>query len=187
MKIRTGFVSNSSSSSFTCHVTGDEVTCDNDGYWDRDFRQCVNSHGFRTQDVVIPDKLSKKQKEYLFDTYSYAVEAMNAHGGYRRRNKNKWAPADGKTYDDLQEEIVKFFITDWDSQEECGIREELLELPEWMCPICSMEMIGFNNAVRFMLKEHYAGDRQKLDEAIKNQHTTLKDLEESVNEVKLLK
>ena len=30
-----------------------------------------------------------------------------------------------------------------------------------------MEAVGFDNAMKYMLKKHYDGDRKKLDEAIK--------------------
>jgi len=185
MKIRTGFVSNSSSSSFTCHVTGDEVKCDQNGYWNRGIRECEHGHGFPPECTIIPDKLTKKQKTLMLEIYSQAVNDMASYGWY---DGKKWKPTKNKTYDDLQEEIVTFFITDWETEGNVGIGiiEDLLSLPQWMCPICNMQVIGFYNAMKFMLRTFGKGDRKVLDKIIKNKFSTLKELEEFVEGIELI-
>jgi hypothetical protein len=51
MKIRHGFVSNSSSSSFTCQVSGETlITCE--GLYDLDMCECENGHTFFTKYLV---------------------------------------------------------------------------------------------------------------------------------------
>lgn len=51
MKIRTGFVSNSSSSSFTCDVCGASFT-GYDGEYDEEVYNCVNGHSICGEDIV---------------------------------------------------------------------------------------------------------------------------------------
>lgn len=46
MKIRSGFVSNSSSSSFVCDITGESMEVYSDSLLEYDVASCVNNHSF---------------------------------------------------------------------------------------------------------------------------------------------
>jgi hypothetical protein len=67
MKIRQGFVSNSSSSSFTCDVCGEECSGMDMGLNEAEMMECVNGHCFctghaaKTEDADENDKM----REYL--------------------------------------------------------------------------------------------------------------------------
>ena len=53
MKIRTGFVSNSSSTSFTCEICGrTEQYYDSQSFEDFDFVRCENEHGFCVEELI---------------------------------------------------------------------------------------------------------------------------------------
>jgi hypothetical protein len=52
MKIRTGFVSNSSSSSFVCEITGEEFSGWDAGLDDFDLVECQNGHVFSEEYVI---------------------------------------------------------------------------------------------------------------------------------------
>lgn len=64
MKIRYGFVSNSSSSSFTCDVCGRTETSYDTVLEDMDFYQCENEHIF-CMDEVIGGSIEELDNDYI--------------------------------------------------------------------------------------------------------------------------
>ena len=65
MKIRQGFVSNSSSSSFICDVTGEEHSGYDCSPYDYDYYECCNGHIF-PQDMIVGE-LSDDDDRYELD------------------------------------------------------------------------------------------------------------------------
>jgi hypothetical protein len=53
MKIRTGFVSNSSSSSFVCEITGEQFSGYDASLGDFELVECQNGHIFSENYVII--------------------------------------------------------------------------------------------------------------------------------------
>ena len=68
MKIRKGFVSNSSSSSFICDVTGEEYTSMDASLEDADMYECENGHTFCREFLI---------GEISEDEYEYEIPAAN--------------------------------------------------------------------------------------------------------------
>lgn len=77
MKIRAGFVSNSSSSSFICDVCGDEVSgVDIDLAW-CELGICENGHNFHKHEAVNKDEpctFTYDNKEYTFSNFEDAYQ-----------------------------------------------------------------------------------------------------------------
>lgn len=77
MKIRAGFVSNSSSSSFICDVCGDEVSgVDIDFTW-YELGICENGHNFHKHEAVNKDKpysFTYNGEEYTYNDFEDAYQ-----------------------------------------------------------------------------------------------------------------
>jgi len=69
MKIRTGFVSNSSSSSFVCDVCGEECSGMDMSLSDADMCECENGHTFCTSHTLNVD-----EEDEIEDMYSVGAK-----------------------------------------------------------------------------------------------------------------
>jgi hypothetical protein len=133
MKIRRGFVSNSSSSSFTCDVCGNTESGMDASLSDFDMSQCEHNHTFcndhqskTSEDISVDVKRKSlidyiKQKTYLGETK--INEEVN------------------RLTDMTDEDIVKEFEENQDSY----------EVHSCLCPICTMEEISDNDALAYLL------------------------------------
>jgi len=65
MKIRTGFVSNSSSSSYVCDVSGEAFEVQDGCFWDAGLCQCKNGHTFQKKFLVPWEKPVVTRKDML--------------------------------------------------------------------------------------------------------------------------
>lgn len=72
MKIRNGFVSNSSSSSFICDITGEEVSGYDMGLEEAEMYQCENAHTFLEEFIVGSNEEIEKELEEN-DEFRYSV------------------------------------------------------------------------------------------------------------------
>lgn len=80
MKIRNGFVSNSSSTSFICEICNrTEVGWDSGSVTDYDMMRCVNDHVFCTSHVINPDNVTNDREvsEESCPICSYAELSYN--------------------------------------------------------------------------------------------------------------
>lgn len=77
MKIRTGFVSNSSSSSFVCNVCGRQESGWDMGINEAEMVQCEHGHTFCVDELVvpIPEKFTDEDSEHFNEdmVYGYGV------------------------------------------------------------------------------------------------------------------
>ena len=136
MKIRKGFVSNSSSSSFICEVCGNVESGYDASYDDMDFAQCENGHEF-CRDHITPMTEAKaksilaKIKEdpkYVDEDFLEAEEADQITA--------------------LMELNLRYFSSS--TMSEMGYDE----LPEELCPICALEALSDSDILNYILKEH---------------------------------
>jgi hypothetical protein len=145
MKIRNGFISNSSSSSFTC-----DVCKENFSGWDAspsefDHQNCIRGHVFCSDKIVNKDK---------FD------EAVD-------RFEEKY----GGNYDKLP----KDWYEDENRIEKYGLSEEdQYEVPEEFCPICSMNIICDIDCVTYIYKK-YNTNNKELAAEIRSKFNTYKE------------
>lgn len=145
MKIRTGFVSNSSSSSFICD------TCNkNYSGWDAcpsefGHMQCINGHTF------CDDLLVNKEK------FHEAVERFEEEYG--------------EDYDKLPQ----YWYEDENRVEKYGLSDEdRYEVLVEFCPICTMTYICNNDCIAYLYKK-YNTDNKELAKEIREKFATYND------------
>jgi hypothetical protein len=151
MKTRTGFVSNSSSSSFVCDVCGREESGMDMCLSDAQMTRCKKyDHTFcESEAVKSADELTVAEKrQYLTDSVS------------------------GRTWlkpDVLAVELAKISaMTDEEVNKE--VTEDSIdsyELPSAMCPVCCMTVLTDNDALNYLYKLNNL-DSKKLLEALKS-------------------
>lgn len=130
MKIRRGFVSNSSSSSFTCDVCGEVAMGMDLGMEEADMWECQKGHCFCDEHKELPID-AKVMKEFML-SYSYIEDDEKAKI---------------KAMDD--EEVEEYFEENEDYEYE--IRHEL---PGRLCPLCSFIDIDYDEATEYLMKKN---------------------------------
>ena len=125
MKIREGFVSNSSSSSFTCDVTGDTESGYNASAGDCGMLECVNDHtfveGYKVNDVPYISRDDRMQM-------------------IRDSQGKSYNPADWEHLDDIELEDA------WRDSTDGQVRE--IE-----CPICSFKNVKQADAYKYLMAD----------------------------------
>jgi len=152
LKIRNGFVSNSSSSSFVCDVCRDAETGYDMSLSDIDWMSCENGHVI-CKDCLRPDTLGdiqerqeEKAREEIQEKYS------------------DW------TEEELEEEGIDF---------ENDVDEILVNLDGLsadFCPICLLEMITDETLVSYLLKM-FEIDRSMMKDRIRATYKNLSELQ----------
>lgn len=153
MKIRTGFVSNSSSSSFICDVSGETYSGYDAGLEDFYLYQCENDHTFLedylTGDINDGEELYKFMLKSLTNdmkydickkyskkhTYDLTLEQIE-EAKQLALEKIKEVKEEG-TYDDLLHEYTSEFR---------------YNLPSCFCPICSLDKFKDKEFKKYMIK-----------------------------------
>jgi hypothetical protein len=154
MKVRKGFVSNSSSSSFICEISGEiETSCDTT-YKEIGFAECENGHTFCSE-FLLPgiDDLIKLFDPSNIDTKITTVEDIDAIIKDRKR----------------AEEMIKC--------ESIYDIANYYEVPKVFCPICQMEKFSKDELIDFLLKESNT-TIEKLSKVVKERFSNYKDFKE---------
>jgi hypothetical protein len=148
MKIRKGFVSNSSSSSFICEVCGYNESGYDIDMSEYDMISCKNGH------IVCLEHL--KNKDFNFEDVKEALGLdEDIHESLIKEIKN---------IKDLLK-LVKFLID-----------EEVLEnydIPECLCPICKFDYVSDSDFKSYVTKNHIT--EESVIKEIKSKFSSYKD------------
>lgn len=130
MKIRKGFVSNSSSSSFTCDVCN-ETICERDiSLSDCEMSECQKGHTFCDEHIMGESSTSMK-KAFMLNYY-----------GIEDDEKEKIKEMNN-------EEIENYFDNDSEFRYEMRY-----EIPSDLCPICNFVDVKEQDAIDYLLKKN---------------------------------
>lgn len=133
MKIRNGFVSNSSSSSFTCDVCGTTESGMDAGLRDFDMSECIMGHTFCN---CHTDRrlTASEMREGLIDG---------------EKSKTYLKP------EDIQSNVDKLVaMTDSEIEVEFDENDDCYEVFPCMCPLCMMDDITENDALQYLLTKN---------------------------------
>lgn len=164
MKIRKGFVSNSSTSSFTCDVCGDEQMGRDIGLVDADMYQCENGHtfcrdscikGVKGADELIEEIGLKNILKARFQQYIEKHSQSEDEVDTIEEIQSKLIDLDNDTLD--EDEIMEY-LSDWFEFE--------YSIPESCCPICRFEVLDNDDVSAYMLKK-IGQTRDQLKKEIK--------------------
>lgn len=156
MKIRNGFVSNSSSSSFICNVCGEDASGWDICLSEAEMTECVNGHTFCDNHM-----LDVNRKEICISILKDTIKI------YEKSVKNH---PDDKYYKEYLE-MYNTHLSKIDTYNDDEI-EELLEddnidfrynAPDICCPLCQLQKITDNDALNYLLSK----DNMTVDDVLK--------------------
>lgn len=177
MKIRTGFVSNSSSSSFVCCISG-VITSGRDGSYEGFSPvECICGHGFQPRYALeIPDNLTIQQKEEIIRSEGF--ESITGEYEVDWDNLDK---EDIEKIYSASEKSIKSYLSS--SYHEYGI----FDAPICICPICAFQKISRNDRIKFLVKEFIGddGNLDKVDQEIKQRFSNYDEFWEHIKGIKL--
>ena len=158
MKIRKGFVSNSSSSSFVCDVCGNVESGYDASASEVGFANCENGHEFCEDHIVR--NLSDDQIRGLIKRI---IESGDAGEDFSEM-------PEAEQFEEIRGVLENKYMNT-NSFEEYGFD---YELPEECCPICSMQHIPDSEVLTYILKSHEF-TRQNMMEKIRRDFQTYGD------------
>ena len=146
MKIRNGFVSNSSSSSFICEVCGQDASGYDMCLSDAEMYECVNGHIF-CESHALP---MGEDKEFCISLVTGSLQS--AIGSLTKDPSSKYYKEQVEESTKLLERLNSGEETDYDSV--MSDYEFRYEFPEQYCPICQMQHVTDNDMVAYLLKKN---------------------------------
>jgi len=149
MKTRNGFVSNSSSSSYVCDVTGEAFEVQDSCFRDAGLSQCKAGHYFQTQ-FLIPFTPEYPTREVMWAKLESVTDSKRECLRYREMHLL-----------DIQKAYAKKFL---------NARNDDYASPQ-ECPLCSMAKIKDTHLVNYLLKKQGI-TREKLIAQIREEFTT---------------
>ena len=155
MKIRNGFVSNSSSSSFTCNVCHDTVSGYDMGLSEAEMFSCEGGHR-------VCNSHSKRNPEDYINSEEWRQEALP--------DLKKLYP--DTNFDEMDEEAVDDYLSDWR-------HDAISDMPASFCPVCRLEVIRPEEEVLW-LRHELNITKKVVHERIRTQFDNLKDMMETV-------
>lgn len=168
MKIRNGFVSNSSSSSFICDVCGNSECGYDISLEDCQMYECVHGHTFCEDHVEDFDK-KEFCLELLKSNLSKYQDYQNRYGNYEKDIENA-----KKAIDDFNSSDVDDYdeiMDDYDYR---------YSFPEKYCPICSLSSIRAEDTLNYLLKITNK-TKDEIDAEIREKYNSLQDLNTNLN------
>lgn len=143
MKIRLGFVSNSSSSSYVCDVTGEAFEVNDECFKDAGLVQCVNGHVFK-EEFMVPWEPEYPDKETMLAKLDEVIDSKKDCAALRKLNLKQ-----------LQTEYADKLLR---------LHEDSYEVHQNQCPICTMAHIKDSELVAFLLREQKVTRKQIVEE-----------------------
>lgn len=144
MKIRNGFVSNSSSSSFTCDVCGTTESGMDASPSDFDMSTCVNNHTFCNDHAPESEPMTPKQYRDSIKTQIESCTWMDKESIQRDIAEMEMVPDD---------EIEEFYN---DNYSDDGV-------PECQCPICTFKALSDADGFEYLKKKFSMGNQEILE------------------------
>ena len=168
MKIRNGFVSNSSTSSFTCDICGYNEAGYDLSLSDINMCSCENGHTF-CEDEMKVEFGSEEFKLLILNCEEYK---------YNKNIKEEFKKRFNKDIKDSTEEERKLFVED-DILED--VRYEVrYETPPSICPCCNFDNISKNDLKKYFFKKHNMTN-EKLSKEIKEKFNNYNQFKEWIN------
>lgn len=154
MKIRSGFVSNSSSSSFTCGICNETVVGYDMGLSEADMFSCINGHTMcDSHKRQVPDLTIEEKRQFLIKNISSWYK-----GEEKQRKINE--------YNEMTEDEMEDDLSDL-----TGDKGE----SSVYCPICNFETIEDDEGVKYLMVK-YGYTKESLAKEIKTTFTSYDDL-----------
>ena len=160
MKIRTGFVSNSSSSSFVCEICGRSEAGYDMGIEEAEMYECVNGHTFCISEAV-EDITGYNSEATVEEKIAIILE-------YHKKDLIYFKIKSGEISEEEIESYYEQIMEDLES-------EDMYEVDEKYCPICQMLEMS-NNDVYLYLENKTKITRAEAFAAIKNENRRRKKL-----------
>jgi len=162
MKIRNGFVSNSSSSSFLCDLSGNMESGMDLGLLDAGMFQCVNGH-------TLMDSYKLEEKELSVEDYKNWLKTYVKN--------NSWARISEEDLSLEEDEFMEYFEEEWmDTFNDEGLDSS-------MCPICQFEDTSYEIIAKWYLKNQNI-TRKQMAKKLKEEFQNYEGLEEYIKDVK---
>ncbi len=136
MKFRNGFVTNSSSSSFTCEVCGDTESGYDISYEDAGMIQCENCGAVFCEHHKI-GKITRQHK----------INFIKAHS-----KPSHFIPFD-KTNDEAIDNLLLELGLDLKNDEYKGEPYQNYDYPSIFCPFCNMQELYDKDIIHYLLKK----------------------------------
>jgi hypothetical protein len=181
MKIRNGFVSNSSSSSFTCAVCGDEQSGMDLCLSECEMFECTNGHTFHEECVKADLNSPKVQKAYMLDQLKAAIVSATKelektnnshHEYYKKRLEESTKQLKNLEAGEVDDDELDDMCDDWEFR---------YNAPEGVCPICTMEKFDDSDIRRYVFKR-YEIDTDALKVEIKEKYPTYREFQLSLKD-----
>jgi hypothetical protein len=183
MKIRNGFVSNSSSSSFICAVCGETFSGWDAMELDFDLCRCDAGHIFCDEHRLVNSDLERECFLELIDGKKLSYHSSDCEKEYKKYKEqsieNGWGY---NSYEVFKKETEEYEKKLGDFTNICKTRsidkdyrnyilESLDENPEALfafefeCPICSLMSVSDETILEYILKEHKL-DKEKISKEL---------------------
>jgi hypothetical protein len=161
MKIRTGFVSNSSSSSFICVICGEEASGWDMGLSEADMFECENGHTCcNSHKLKKKDPSIKQMREYLIN----------------EANESDYYKGKPTVLSDRIEEINN--LDDTEIEDEYNDAIDCAE-PACNCPVCQFKKLTLKDGYSFLKNKYGLNDTAILEE-MKSKFKTYDDFTKNV-------
>jgi len=196
MKFRKDFVTNSSSSSYICEITGDTRETYNGELESSGLIQCVNEHVFDDSYVIDNFTLDQWKKDFIDLANKYIEENLSSIESRKTYNTDEEQKEYEQTITEdnkgLRKNIedVKLLKSKKeidDFYEQTEVFEEIESdlgsniLFKCQCPICSMKIASKSDYKRYVNKI-YKLNEEKIKSEILNKFKTYEELENFLNE-----